>query len=145
MHSPCLQSRKSIVDHDTSVFVKKKPAQSRSDHELPVDWPGEQNIKIFISRASGLLIYIATVCISLPIYLQYVENQGSVIDLSTYISQNHATVRGGGTIMSVSTSNRFDGRTPIPTPNFLTPNFCPSTTVQIAHIPKESAISCPFS
>ena len=52
----------SIVEHDISIFVKNELAQIRRDQELSEDWPGEQNIKLLIDRASGLFIYIATVC-----------------------------------------------------------------------------------
>ncbi|KAI9775820.1 MAG: hypothetical protein M1839_000871 [Geoglossum umbratile] len=52
----------SDIEHDISVFVKKELAQICSEKELSTDWPGRQIIKLLVDRASGLFIYIATVC-----------------------------------------------------------------------------------
>lgn len=52
----------SVVEHDISIFARTQLAQIQSDQELPVNWPSEQNVKLLIDRASGLFIYIATIC-----------------------------------------------------------------------------------
>jgi WD40 repeat protein len=50
------------VDTDIEVFTRDRMKDIRRSHNLPYDWPSENDIKTLVSRAAGLFIFAATVC-----------------------------------------------------------------------------------
>jgi hypothetical protein len=59
-----------IIEHDISAFLKDEFAKIRDDYNclhpadssLPLDWPGERNIRALTEMAVPLFIFAATVC-----------------------------------------------------------------------------------
>lgn len=59
-----------IVNNDISIFLRHRLKEIRNaSDDLPVGWPGEENIKLLILKAQGLFIYAATVC-------RFIEQEG---------------------------------------------------------------------
>lgn len=53
---------KATVEHDISAFLTHELTRIRVDRRLPVDWPGEANIRVLTEMAIPLFIFAATVC-----------------------------------------------------------------------------------
>ncbi|EGU73972.1 hypothetical protein FOXB_15517, partial [Fusarium oxysporum f. sp. conglutinans Fo5176] len=59
-----------IIEHDISAFMEHQLAKIKieynssvsADRQLPLDWPGEKNIRILVKMAIPLFIFAATVC-----------------------------------------------------------------------------------
>ncbi|KAI9040412.1 WD40 repeat domain-containing protein [Aspergillus affinis] len=57
------QVKRSTIEDDISIFLRKKLNGIRDDHdELPQDWPGDENFKALVNMAVPLFIYAATIC-----------------------------------------------------------------------------------
>ena len=54
---------RAIVNRDIRRFVTHELAQIRADRNLPESWPGDDKIRVITTRADGLFIYAATVCL----------------------------------------------------------------------------------
>ena len=51
-----------IVDHDITIFLEYNLRLIREEFSLETGWPGEEDIKRLVRRASGLFIWAATAC-----------------------------------------------------------------------------------
>lgn len=51
------------VDQDIKKFVIHKLAQIQAERKMPEFWPGDDKIRTITTRADGLFIYAATVCL----------------------------------------------------------------------------------
>ena len=51
-----------VVRDDIAIFLRHELNKIRESRPLPLDWPGEEKLKILVERSSGLFIYAATVC-----------------------------------------------------------------------------------
>ena len=51
-----------VVRHDIAIFLRHELNKIRESRSLPLDWPGEQKLKILVERSSDLFIYAATIC-----------------------------------------------------------------------------------
>lgn len=54
---------RAIVDQDIEKFVTYELAQIKNERKLPHFWPEEDKIRVITTRADGLFIYAATVCL----------------------------------------------------------------------------------
>ena len=52
----------STIDHDIRIFLEYRFKLIREERSLEASWPGEQNIKCLVQKASGLFIWAATAC-----------------------------------------------------------------------------------
>ena len=54
---------RTTLDRDISIFFRDKFREIRDDFgNLPIDWPGDQKIRLLVKQADGLFIYAATMC-----------------------------------------------------------------------------------
>lgn len=53
---------KSAVERDISIFLRHRFLHIQQDHELPIEWPGEQAIEGLLARTVPLFISAATLC-----------------------------------------------------------------------------------
>lgn len=51
-----------VIEHDISLFLKYRLSAIRIDRSLPVDWPGEANIRNLVALSVPLFIFAATIC-----------------------------------------------------------------------------------
>jgi NACHT domain len=54
---------RSVVDNDIYTFLKHELGQIRSEYNLPVNWPKEQELGLLVQKANCLFIYAATACL----------------------------------------------------------------------------------
>jgi hypothetical protein len=52
----------SIVDHDIAIYLEHNLGLIRDERSLSSSWPGEKAISRLVQSASGLFIWVATVC-----------------------------------------------------------------------------------
>ncbi|KAL4887992.1 WD40-repeat-containing domain protein [Aspergillus ambiguus] len=51
-----------VIEHDISLYIKDRISKLRQEQSFPIDWPGENSIKILIEKSVPLFISAATLC-----------------------------------------------------------------------------------
>lgn len=75
---------RAIVDQDITRFVTHELAQIKDERKLPHCWPADDKIRVITTRADGLFIYAATVCLYIngPWQVSPLERLEQVCDAS---------------------------------------------------------------
>ena len=58
-----------VIEHDIALYIQHELALVRARYSkvhiskpLPIDWPGQENVRTLIERATPLFIFAATMC-----------------------------------------------------------------------------------
>ncbi|KAJ5501965.1 hypothetical protein N7463_004839 [Penicillium fimorum] len=80
------QIKRSIIEHDITIFLRERLGRIIDDHGLVKSWPGEENFMALVNMAVPLFIYAATI-------YRFLNCEGELDDRLQAILSSHSTGR----------------------------------------------------